>query len=83
MRFLDRAQISLLTQHRLSGPLGAAGGSDGEPGRQWIERIGGIKESLAPSTVVQVQPGDVLVIETPGGGGWGDSQNATGSDNQP
>jgi 5-oxoprolinase (ATP-hydrolysing) len=77
MRFLDRALISLLTQHRKIGPNGAAGGLSGAPGRQWIERTDGSKEMLAHSAVVDVKPGDVLVVESPGGGGWGNPRRAT------
>ncbi|MCH7961984.1 MAG: hydantoinase B/oxoprolinase family protein, partial [Planctomycetes bacterium] len=71
MRFTAGAEVSVLTQRRSTRPYGAAGGSDGRPGRQWIERVGGEVEHLGSVATVKVEAGDVLVVETPGGGGWG------------
>ena len=71
MRFTAGAEVSVLTQRRSTRPYGAAGGSDGQPGRQWIERVGGEVEHLGSVATVKVEAGDVLVVETPGGGGWG------------
>jgi 5-oxoprolinase (ATP-hydrolysing) len=71
IRFLEPAELSLLTQRRIKGPPGMAGGHEGVAGRQWIERTEGGVEPLAFSTATTVQRGDLLVIETPGGGGWG------------
>jgi 5-oxoprolinase (ATP-hydrolysing) len=71
-RFLDRFQLSILSQHRRSGPYGKAGGEPGRPGRQWIERAStGERVELAAIDGCEVGPGDLLVVETPGGGGWG------------
>lgn len=59
-------EASLLTERRRHGPHGAAGGSDGMPGKNSLnDRL------LAAKTAVRLVPGDVLRIETPGGGGWG------------
>ena len=45
--------------------------SAGAPGRQWIERSDGEREELAGIARFDLQPGDVFVLETPGGGGYG------------
>jgi 5-oxoprolinase (ATP-hydrolysing) len=72
--FLAPLDLSLLTQRRKSGPYGWAGGDPGQPGRQTLFRAGQLHgEALDSSTALLVQPGDRLVIETPGGGGWGQS----------
>ena len=68
--FLSPLTVSLLTQHRASGPYGLAGGEDGQPGRQILIRDG--NESELPGCVsFEARVGDRLSLETPGGGGWG------------
>jgi 5-oxoprolinase (ATP-hydrolysing) len=71
IRFLEPAKLSVLTQHRMERPYGAAGGEPGTPGRQHVERASGERHDLASIDASDVGAGDVLVIETPGGGGWG------------
>jgi 5-oxoprolinase (ATP-hydrolysing) len=68
--FLERITVSLLTQHRVEAPYGMDGGEAGACGRQvWVSREG---ERELPSVVTfEVEAGDRVVIETPGGGGWG------------
>lgn len=68
--FLERITVSLLTQHRVEAPYGMDGGEAGACGRQvWVGREG---ERELPSVVTfEVEAGDRVVIETPGGGGWG------------
>ena len=70
-RFLEPATISLLTEHRSSGPYGLHGGGEGKPGRQTLTMPDGSVEVLEGSTTLQVAAGTLLVIETPGGGGVG------------
>jgi 5-oxoprolinase (ATP-hydrolysing) len=48
-----------------------AGGSPGALGRNCVERADGNTVELAGCDSIEVQPGDTLVIETPGGGGYG------------
>jgi 5-oxoprolinase (ATP-hydrolysing) len=48
-----------------------AGGSPGEVGRNWVERADGSRTDLSYADETQMNEGDVFVIETPGGGGWG------------
>lgn len=69
--FLRPLSLSLLTQHRCAGPYGAAGGGSGAPGRQYLVRAGGAETVLGSSAACSVEAGDRLVVETPGGGGWG------------
>jgi N-methylhydantoinase B len=47
------------------------GGESGKVGRNWIKRENGTEENLGNTATVEMQPGDVFVIETPGGGGFG------------
>ncbi len=69
--FLAPLTVSLLTQHRNSGPFGIDGGEPGAPGRQTLVREGHAPETLPPSVSLKVLPGDILRMETPGGGGCG------------
>jgi 5-oxoprolinase (ATP-hydrolysing) len=71
LTFLAPMSLSLLTQHRVEAPYGAAGGGPGQPGRQRLVRAEGAVLELAPIAGCEVEAGDRLVLETPGGGGWG------------
>ena len=66
LRVLERCRLSLLTQRRALGPRGADGGGDGLPGRNLLNGV-----ELPAFATVDLEPGDVLRIETPGGGGYG------------
>ncbi len=61
----------ILASRRTVAPFGLAGGRDGAPGRQWVERADGRIEPLSGTDRADLAAGDVLVIETPGGGGYG------------
>ncbi len=63
------AQVSLLTERRTRGPWGLAGGEAGKPGRNLLNG-----KPLPGKTTLNLQPGDRLRIETPGGGGWGKAE---------
>ena len=67
VEFMQPLEISLLTQHRVVAPYGLEGGWDGACGRQTLNGT-----ELPGITAFSAQPGDKLVIETPGGGGWGE-----------
>ena len=71
LEFLAPVELSVLTQHRVQAPFGLHGGQPGERGRQWLVRADGTVEPLGGIAGATLQPGDRLVIETPGGGGWG------------
>lgn len=72
LTFLDRMSVSLLTQHRAERPYGGDGGGPGMPGRQRVVRAFGTEQDLKPIDGCEVGPGDRLILETPGGGGWGE-----------
>ena len=71
LRFDQAMTISLLSGHRLVQPYGLAGGRPGQCGRNWLRRADGSEQKLNGTDRVDVQPGDTLIIETPGGGGFG------------
>ncbi len=71
LEFLRPLDVSVLTQNRVRGPRGAAGGNDGSPGAQTLIRSNGDVLKLNPTDGVRAEIGDRLIIETPGGGGWG------------
>jgi 5-oxoprolinase (ATP-hydrolysing) len=70
-RFLEPATVSLLSERRARAPWGLAGGGDATPGRNAVERADGRVEELPGKASAEVAAGDALVVETPGGGGWG------------
>lgn len=67
-RFLEPATLSMITERRLIEPWGLAGG---KPGATGVQRLDGV--ALPPKVSVDVEAGQLLEIETPGGGGWGHS----------
>jgi 5-oxoprolinase (ATP-hydrolysing) len=71
LRFLEPMTVSTLTGHRRVRPYGMAGGSPGALGANQVRRTDGSVVRMASSDSVEVREGDVLVIETPGGGGYG------------
>ncbi|HUI24834.1 MAG TPA: hydantoinase B/oxoprolinase family protein, partial [Candidatus Kryptonia bacterium] len=72
IEFLAPLELSLLTGRRISAPYGLAGGAPGAPGRNRLLRAGTTMwQDLGWAAQLAVQPGDVLLIETPGGGGYG------------
>ena len=77
IRALRPATASLVASSRTVAPFGLAGGSDGKVGRQHVERADGVTEDLAGVARVELGAGDVIVIETPGGGGWGKAGEPT------
>ncbi len=76
LEFLAPLSVSLLTNRRLTVPYGMAGGSPGQAGRNSLRRSGETTcTDLPPAGTIQVDPGDRLRLETPGGGGWGPDAN--------
>ncbi|MEG3149947.1 hydantoinase B/oxoprolinase family protein [Sphingomonas sp. ZT3P38] len=71
VRFREPMTATILANRRRIAPFGFAGGGDGACGHTSVERTDGSIETLPSAASVQVAPGDVFVIETPGGGGWG------------
>jgi 5-oxoprolinase (ATP-hydrolysing) len=54
-------------------PFGLQGGQPGQVGKSYIQRINGSTEHLGSCGQREVRPGDTIVVETPGGGGFGAS----------
>ncbi|WP_256096035.1 hydantoinase B/oxoprolinase family protein [Streptomyces sp. EN23] len=71
IRFLEPVTIALLSGHRRVPPYGAGGGEPGALGEQYIEREGGEVVPLEGCDTAELEAGDVLVVRTPGGGGYG------------
>ncbi|MFM7065836.1 MAG: hydantoinase B/oxoprolinase family protein, partial [Gammaproteobacteria bacterium] len=71
LRFLAPLTVGLLSQRRFHRPFGLEGGDDGLAGRATLTRGDGTVLELGPCTTVEVGCGDVLSVETPGGGGYG------------
>jgi 5-oxoprolinase (ATP-hydrolysing) len=69
--FNEAADLNLLSQHRVERPYGMHGGAPGKTGNQYVVRRDGRRVQLNGIDTIQLHPGDRVVIETPGGGGWG------------
>ena len=69
--FLSSLDLTILSNRRKVKPFGIEGGKSGKVGKNTIIRKNGIAEELKPSCFIKVFKGDVLKIETPGGGGYG------------
>src|SRR5678815_5310114 len=67
VEFLEAMTAVMLANRRRIPPFGLKGGSAGERGRNWVERTGGTREDFGATCEVAMNPGDVFVIETPGG----------------
>jgi N-methylhydantoinase B len=66
LRVLEACRLSLLTERRSHGPAGAEGGEPGLPGRNLVNG-----REVPAKVTLDLEPGDVVRIETPGGGGYG------------
>jgi 5-oxoprolinase (ATP-hydrolysing) len=71
VRFLEPMTAAILAGHRRIAPYGMAGGSPGALGRNWVERTDGSRTELSFADATEMKAGDVFVIDTPGGGGYG------------
>jgi 5-oxoprolinase (ATP-hydrolysing) len=77
VEFLRPLTVSILSQRRGPyPPYGMDGGPPGSLGRNMLCRVDGTVEPLPALGQFEVQPGDIVTIETPGGGGWGESASA-------
>jgi len=72
VRFLEPMTAAILSNNRIHAPFGMAGGEPGATGRNRVERADGTNEELGHIGKTEMAPGDVFVIETPGGGGYGE-----------
>ncbi len=71
-------ELSVLTQHRVEAPFGVDGGEPGARGRQTLIRASGERVVLGSVDGCRVERGDRLILETPGGGGWGKEEGGSG-----
>jgi 5-oxoprolinase (ATP-hydrolysing) len=71
IRFLEPMTAAILAERRRVAPFGMAGGEPGEVGAAWVERANGTREELRSADQRCMQSGDVFVIVTPSGGGYG------------
>ena len=71
VRFLEPMTAAILSNNRIHAPFGMAGGAPGALGRNSVLRADGSVDQLAHIGKTDMQPGDVFIIETPGGGGYG------------
>jgi len=71
IQFREAMTASILSGHRRIPPYGMAGGQTGQIGHNWVQRIDNKRENVAATATVEMQTGEVFVIETPGGGGYG------------
>jgi 5-oxoprolinase (ATP-hydrolysing) len=75
VRFLEPMTASILSNRRRVPPFGLAGGEPGAAGRNYVERADGTRVDLGATDSIDMQPGDVFIVETPGGGGFGTPEN--------
>ena len=71
IRFLEEMEVVILANHRIVPPYGVAGGAPGECGQNWVERTDGSRDEMTAMDKREVGPGDVFVLQTPTGGGFG------------
>ncbi|MFE4105368.1 hydantoinase B/oxoprolinase family protein [Almyronema epifaneia] len=71
IKFLQPMMAAILSSRRQVPPFGLAGGQAGKVGKNLVERSDGQTELFSNQATIAMQPGDVMVIETPGGGGYG------------
>jgi len=70
--FTKPCELTILSQHRKESPYGSNGGKSGKVGKQWVKTEGGDIVELQGCDSYSIQPGDAVVINTPGGGGYGE-----------
>jgi len=71
IRFLEPMTVAILSNGRIHPAQGVAGGGDGEPGQTWVERRDGTVVRLGACDRTEVEAGDAVIVQTPGGGGFG------------
>ncbi|MGE3984060.1 MAG: hydantoinase B/oxoprolinase family protein, partial [Dehalococcoidia bacterium] len=74
--FLVPTQLTLVSERRRFQPWGVHGGDPGRSGANRLVRADGTQQPLTAKAMLAVEPGDRLVVETPGGGGWGAARTA-------
>ena len=77
IEMLEKTEVTVISERRRFAPWGLAGGKPGRRGRNSIRRASGRKEARPGKFQASLAPGDSLVIETPGGGGYGRRKKRT------
>ena len=70
IKFLEKMTAGILSSRRQIPPFGLNGAEAGKVGKNYVERESGVIEELDSTATTLIQPGDIFVIETPGGGGF-------------
>ena len=83
IRFLEPMTAAILSGHRRVPPYGMAGGEPGAVGKNWIRKANGTAVELGACDRAAMGAGDVFVIETPGGGGYGAPEASTSAVRAP
>ena len=65
------ARVSLQTDRRKFAPYGLHGGADGQPGQNSVIDIDGVRQEKPGKASFNLEAGEIVTVETPGGGGWG------------
>lgn len=71
IRFLEPMTANILSNHRIIPTFGIAGGNAGKVGQNSVQRVDGTVEDIESTASVEMNAGDIFIIETPGGGGYG------------
>ena len=71
LQFLEPMTVTMLSSHRITTPHGAKGGDAGAIGENSVIRANGEHQTLKGNDEISVSSGDVVVLKTPGGGGYG------------
>lgn len=71
IRFFEDLTVTMLTGHRITQAFGAEGGEPGACGRNAVEQLDGTIVELAPNDQYELKAGEMIIMQTPGGGGWG------------
>ncbi len=78
-QFLGPAQLTLITERRRQRPWGVRGGEPGRSGRNSLETVSStgksVRRKLPGKVTINVEAGDIVRVETPGGGGWGEAES--------
>lgn len=77
IKFLEPMTANILSSHRKIAPFGLGGGENGKVGKNWVKRKDGTEEILNSTATVEMSSGEHFIIETPGGGGFGNSHLKT------
>jgi 5-oxoprolinase (ATP-hydrolysing) len=79
IQFREAMTAAILSGHRVIAPFGLDGGDAAKMGRNLVKRSHGAIEYLNSKAEIQMRPGDIFIIETPGGGGFGDREPSDSS----